>query len=312
MKMMLTRREVALRGVGAVAVAAGFAGRNAWAVAAGAGTDDMTGAIRFHTTRYEDTLLDIARTNRLGLIELMAANPGVDPWLPGENIRLVLPTAHILPDAPRRGLVVNVAELRLYYFRGEEQPVISLPLGVGREGFTTPLGQTKVVRKQKAPTWRPTANARKDDPELPAVVPPGPDNPLGDFALYLGWPTYLIHGTSKPWGVGRRVSRGCIRMYPEDIEWLFNQAPVGTPVAVVDQPVKLGRYRGDLYIEVHPSKAQMDQIEETGSATPDPPKELQDPDPIIRAAGPDTARLNWTMINWALERREGLPYRITQ
>ncbi len=312
MTTMLTRREAALRGLGALSVAAGCTGRNAWAVAAGAGTDDMLGAIRFHTTRYEDTLLDIARANRLGLIELMAANPGVDPWLPGENLRLVLPTAHILPDAPRRGLVVNVAELRVYYFQDADRPLISLPLGVGREGFKTPLGKTKVVRKKQGPTWRPTANARKDDPELPAVVPPGPDNPLGDFALYLGWPTYLIHGTNKPWGVGRRVSRGCIRMYPEDIEWLFNQVPVGTPVTVIDQPVKIGRYRGDLYLEVHPSKTQMDQIEETHSAAPDPPKELQDHEPIIRAAGPDTARLNWTMIQWALERREGLPYRITQ
>jgi L,D-transpeptidase ErfK/SrfK len=279
--------------------------------AEGAG-DDLVGAIRFHTTRYEDTLLDIARANRLGLIELMAANRGIDPWLPGENQRLVLPTAHLLPDAPRRGIIVNIAELRLYYFPGEDKPVISLPIGVGRDGFKTPLGGTKIVRKKEGPAWRPTKNARREDPELPAVVPAGPDNPLGDYALYLGWPLYLIHGTNKPWGIGRRVSRGCIRLYPEDIEWLFKKAGVGTPVTVVDQPIKLGRYRGDLYIEVHPSKQQVDQLEQDGIDEPDPPALLDDPDQIIWAAGADTRRLNWTMIKWALQRREGLPYRITQ
>ena len=276
-----------------------------------AAVQDLIGEIRFHTTEYEDTLLDVARAHRLGLIELMAANRGIDPWLPGEGRRLVLPTAHLLPKAPRKGIVVNIAELRLYWFPGNGKAPVSFPIGVGREGFKTPLGKTKVTRKKKGPAWYPTKNARKEDPELPAMVPAGPDNPLGEYALYLGWPAYLIHGTNKPWGIGRRVSRGCIRMYPENIQWLYERVSVGTPVTVVNQPIKLGRYQGDLYLEVHPSRKQVDSLEESGADEPDPPRETSNPKPIITAAGDDASRLNWTMIDWALKQREGLPYRIT-
>lgn len=307
----LTRRQ-ALRFAGAAGAAA--LALPAWLRPARAATDgnDLVGEIRFYNTVYEDTLLDIARANRLGLVELMAANRGVDPWVPGANQRLVLPTAHLLPNAPREGIVINLAELRLYYFLGKDKGVITLPIGVGRDGFTTPTGGTRIVRKKKGPAWYPTQNTRRDDPKLPAVVPAGPDNPLGDYAMYLGWPAYLIHGTNKPWGIGRRVSRGCIRMYPEDIEWMFQHTKVGTRVTVVNQYIKIGHYQGDLYLEVHPSAKQIDELEESGDDGPDPPKELENPAPIIKAAGADTPRLNWTMINWALERREGLPYRITR
>jgi L,D-transpeptidase ErfK/SrfK len=273
--------------------------------------DDIIGEIRMMTTVYEDTMLDIARNNGLGFTELMAVNPGVDPWIPGEGVRVVLPTAHILPDAPRRGLVVNIAELRVYYYPPGGGPVVSMPIGVGRDGFTTPHGTTKVTRKAERPTWYPTENTRADRPELPAVVPAGPDNPLGEYALYLGWPTYLIHGTNQPYGVGRRVSRGCIRLYPEDIERLFKMVPEGTPVTVLAQPVKLGWRGGNLYIEVNPSLAQVDQIEEKGFAEPDPVPELADPDRILAAAGDDIWRLDWNAISQALERRQGIPIRIT-
>src|SRR5690606_29607209 len=154
------------------------------------------------------------------------------------------------PDAPRDGIVVNLAELRFYYFRRKGEPrFLTRPIGIGREGFTTPLGQTTVVRKAKDPVWRPTAATRADRPDLPAAVPPGPDNPMGAYALYLGWPTYAMHGTNQPWGVGRRVSRGCIRLYPEDIEALYPLVPVGTRVTVVDQPLKVGWHMGELYLE---------------------------------------------------------------
>lgn len=264
--------------------------------------------IEFYTWS-QDTLLDVARADQLGLPELMAANPGVDRWLPGKAKRLILPTQYILPDAPRKGIVINLAEMRLYYF-AKEGWVESYPIGVGRDAFTTPVGRTKVVRKKASPVWRPTAGARKDDPELPAVVPAGPDNPLGEYALYLGWPTYLIHGTSKPWGVGRRVSRGCIRLYPEDIEWLFENVPVGTPVRVVDQPIKLGRKKGQLYVEVHPSLIQVDELEETGVAKPDPLPDQTDR--ILVAAGDDIPRLDWSAVDRALRERSGLPIRITR
>jgi L,D-transpeptidase ErfK/SrfK len=240
----------------------------------------------------------------------LAANPGVDAWLPGKAERLVLPTQHILPDAPRNGIVINLAEMRLYYF-SKEGWVESYPIGTGRDAFTTPIGTTKVIRKKANPVWIPTEGARKDNPELPAVVPAGPDNPLGDYALYLGWPSYLIHGTSKPWGVGRRVSRGCIRLYPEDIEWLFENVPVGTPVTVVSQPIKLGRNgKGELYIEVHPSLSQVDELEETGVAQPDPLPDKTDE--ILMAAGDDISRLDWSAVDRALNERSGMPIRITR
>ncbi len=274
--------------------------------------DDIIGEVRTMTTAYEDTMLDIARDNGLGYTELMAINLGVDPWIPGEGTRIVLPTAHILPDAPRRGIIVNIAELRLYYYPPDGGPVVSMPIGVGRDGFTTPHGTTKVTRKSVRPTWYPTEKTRADRPELPAVVPPGPDNPLGEYAIYLGWPTYLIHGTNQPWGVGRRVSRGCIRLYPEDVERLFPMVPVNTPVTVVSQPVKLGWRDGNLFIEVNPSLTQVDQIEESGMPEPDPAPEVADPDRILAAAGDDIWRLDWNAINQALERRQGIPIQITR
>lgn len=270
---------------------------------------DILGEMRDYYTWTNDTLLDIARGEELGLINLMSANPGVDPWLPGKGTRLILPTAHILPDAARTGIVINVAELRLYLFAADGA-VWSFPIGVGRDGFTTPLGKTKVVRKKENPTWYPTAAKRAEDPEVPAVVPPGPDNPMGEFAIYLGWPTYAVHGTNQPWAVGRRVTRGCIRLYPEDIAWVFGQTPVGTPVTVVDQPVKLGRMGGEIYIEVHPSLRQVDQIEENGRADVDP---LPDQTDSIRAfAAVDEPRLDWAAIDRAMTERRGYPVRITK
>lgn len=270
---------------------------------------DILGETRDYYTWTSDTLLDIARGEELGLINLMSANPGVDPWLPGKGTHLILPTAHILPDAPRSGLVINVAELRLYLFAAEGA-VWSFPIGVGRDGFSTPLGRTKVVRKKEAPTWYPTAAKRAEDPDVPAVVPPGPDNPMGEFAVYLGWPTYAVHGTNQPWAVGRRVTRGCIRLYPEDIAWLFEQIAVGTAVTVVDQSVKLGRRGGEVFIEVHPSLKQVDQIEETGRAEPDPLPDQTDK--ILAFAAADIQRLDWDAINRALAERRGLPIQITK
>lgn len=277
-----------------------------------AARDDIIGDVRMMTTAYEDTMLDIARNNGLGFTELMAVNLGIDPWLPGEGVRVLLPTAHILPDAPRRGLVVNIDELRLYYYPPDGGPVVSMPIGVGRDGFKTPHGTTKVTRKAERPTWYPTQNTRADRPELPAAVPPGPDNPLGEYAIYLGWPTYAVHGTNQPFGVGRRVSRGCIRLYPEDIQRLYPMVPVGTPVTVVSQPVKLGWRDGNLFIEVSPSLTQVDQIEEFGKAEPEPVPEQADPDRILAAAGEEIWRLDWNAINQALAERKGIPVQITR
>lgn len=267
----------------------------------------------YYTWNMNEDLLDIARGEELGVIELMVANPGVDPWLPTRNTHLILPTMHILPDAPRKGIVINTAEMRLYYYDAEDGP-LSFPLGVGRDGYLTPIGTTKIVRKKENPSWTLTPSEVRDHPELPRVVPPGPDNPLGDFAMYLGWPSYLIHGTNTPWGIGRRTSRGCIRMYPEDIAFLFEKSKIGTKVTVVDQPVKLGWREGELYMEVQPSTMQIDTIEET-SKSPGPPDPIplsQEADRIIAKAGDQSGRLDWPVIEQLLKDRQGYPVKITK
>ena len=272
---------------------------------------DMLGQMHTYKTHYNDTLLDIARDSRLGAIELMAANPGVDAWLPGADVNLLLPTAHLLPDAPKKGIVINTAELRMYYYGDPAKP-LSFPIGVGRDGYLTPHGSTTVVRKKEKPSWYLTPSEIADHPELPSVIPPGDDNPLGDYAMYLGWHSYLIHGTNIPWGIGRRASRGCIRMYPENIEWLFSRVPIGTQVTVVDQPVKIGRMDGDLYIEVQPSSHQIDVMEETSKApAPAEPLPLAEwSDRILALAGPDIDRIDWPAVEKALNDRQGYPIRI--
>ncbi len=267
------------------------------------------GDLRVHQAAPEETLLDIARNNKIGFVEIRAANPDIDPWLPGEGRDVMIPDYHLLPDAPQEGVVVNLGEMRLYLFRAGEMPV-SFPIGVGREGMKTPLGRTTITRKTAGPSWYPTPRMRAEDPSLPRVVGPGPENPLGTHALYLGWPAYLIHGTNKPWGVGRRVSSGCIRMYPEDIEAFFDMVPTGTPVTVVDQPIKMAWIDGELYMEAHPSKAQADAIEMDGHFR----HELSNgfSKRLLDLAGQQAARLDWPMIRKAVLERSGLPVQITR
>lgn len=217
----------------------------------------VVGNVQVTTAAEADTLTDIARRFNLGYEEIVRANPDVDPWLPGAGTQIILPTQFVLPNAPREGLVINVPQMRLYYYpprkSGQPQQVYTHPIGIGKVGWRTPEGATKVVRRQKDPIWRPTASIiaehRKNGEELDKVVGPGPDNPLGRHALYLGWPSYLIHGTNKPAGVGLRSSHGCLRLYPEDIELLFEQVPIGTKVRVVNEPFVFGWYNEQLYLQ---------------------------------------------------------------
>jgi L,D-transpeptidase ErfK/SrfK len=219
--------------------------------------DDLIGVVQVTRARKEDTLSDIARRFNIGYEEIVRANPGVDPWLPGEGREIVIPTQYLLPNAPREGVVINVASMRLYYYPkrrpGEQQVVYTHPIGIGKVGWATPEGTTRVVRKAKDPVWRPGPGVRaeheKNGEILPAVVPPGPDNPLGTRALYLGWPQYLIHGTNKPYGVGLRSSHGCIRMYPEDVEMIYEYVQTGDRVTVVNQPFVFGWHDGQLYMQ---------------------------------------------------------------
>lgn len=223
--------------------------------------DDVVGTLQVIHAREEDTFPDIARRFNVGFEELVSANPDVSPWLPHAGTDIVIPTQFVLPDAPRTGIVINLAAMRLFYFppakSGEPRKVITHPLGIGRVEWKTPLGTTKIVSKKAAPSWIPTPSIRKehaaDGDILPAVVPPGPDNPLGTHVLRLGWTNYSIHGTDKPPSIGLRGSHGCLRMYPEDIVRIYDAVPVGTPVRVVNQPRLLG-WRGNvLYLQAYPA-----------------------------------------------------------
>ncbi len=223
-------------------------------------TTEVVGQLQVTTVGEKDTLSDIARRFNLGYEEIVRANPGVDPWLPGVGREIVLPTRFVLPDAPYEGLVVNLAALRVYYYpkrkEGELQTVITHPIGIGKVGWQTPEGVTKVTSKRKDPVWTVPASVRaehkKNNDPLPARVGPGPDNPLGAFAMNLGWPSYLVHGTNKPYGVGLRSSHGCIRLYPEDIAPLFQDIAIGTKVTVVNQPIAFGWEADALHMQIFP------------------------------------------------------------
>ncbi len=206
-----------------------------------------------------DTLSDFAREYGLGYDELLEANPGVNPWLPGENTPILLPTQYVLPDVPREGVVLNIASKRLFYFpamgEGQDQIVFTYPIGIGRVGWETPLGATTVVSKAENPSWWVPASVRREHAEmgdpLPSLVPPGPENPLGTRVLKLEMPGYLIHGTNQPYGVGMRVSHGCIRLYPENIEFLYELVEIGEPVRIINEPYLLGQRDGEWYFESH-------------------------------------------------------------
>jgi len=264
--------------------------------------DDLVGGIVQQRAGADEDLLDIARQHNLGYEEMLAANPDIDPWLPkGANV--TVPTLFILPPGPREGVVINVAELRLYYYPKGGKTVITHPVGIGREGWSTPLGETRILSKKEGPSWTPPESIRAEhaangDP-LPPVVPPGPDNPLGTHALYLGFKSYLMHGTDKPYGVGMRASHGCIRLYPEDIITLYEGVPVGTPVRVIHQPYKAGWLNGKLYLEAH-----------------EPLEEQRDPDRIpftplakvaIAALGDKEIELNWDAMRRVLREHSGIP-----
>jgi len=270
---------------------------------------DYFGETIIHKAVFEDTLIHLARNNGLGFVELRTANPTLDAWIPGAGAKIILPKQHILPDAPRNGLVINLAEMRVYYFKDQNKPPQTYAISVGREGLETPTGSTKIVRKKDGPTWRPTKRMREEDPELPVSVPPGKDNPLGTHALYLGWPQYLMHGTNKPYGIGRRVSSGCMRMYPEDIKKLFPQVPVGTPVNVVDQPVKVGWIDDGLFVEVSPSQDQSVKIEEDGIVGPYILTKA-DINRINRKAAAHQDKIDWEVVREAVKRHSGVPVEI--
>lgn len=270
---------------------------------------DMVVLGQEHMVGQGENLLDLARANGLGYVEIVAANPGVDPWVPLPGTRVLLPIDHLVPPAPKRGLIVNIADMRLYFHvAGAAQP-ISFPVGIGKEGWTSGAWVTRVVGKRKDPTWYVPPSVRAERPDLPPVVAPGPDNPLGRYSLDLEAAGIRIHGTNRPDGVGRRVSHGCFRLYPEDIERLYPLVPLGTPVTIVDQPVKLAWIEDDLYLEIHPSAAQADEIERHWRASVEPLPGLKDQ--VTHAAAGRLERIDWDMVAQAEAERRGMPVRIT-
>jgi L,D-transpeptidase ErfK/SrfK len=220
---------------------------------------DIVGEVQRTVVGKDDTLPDIARRFDVGYEEILMANPGVDPWLPGVGREVVVPTQFVLPAAPHEGVVVNVAAMRIFYYpphkKGEPQMVLTHPIGIGRVGWKTPEGTTRIISRQKDPVWVVPKSVRKEHAEdgdmLPAVVAAGPDNPLGAYEFRLGWPSYLIHGTNKPYGVGMRSSHGCMRLYPEDIAVFYQLIPIGTKVTVVNQPYLFGTRDGSLYLQAY-------------------------------------------------------------
>ena len=274
----------------------------------GAATDTVVGDDTNITTVYEDPLYDLARQYSLGSEELIRVNPGVDPWLPGAGKQLIIPGRHILPAGPREGVVVNLPEHRLYYYpphpRGTALQVISYPVSIGKMDWHTPLGLTHVISKQKDPTWFPPASVRKEHAEagdpLPARVPPGPDNPLGAYAMRLaaGGGTYMIHGTNNPIAVGLAVTHGCIRMYPDDVAELYPMIPVGTPVYIVNDPVKVAWVDGELLLEAHPPVDAEGQSFE--------PNVDQFAELLRAAVGDSTVAIHWDYAREVLQRADGV------
>ncbi|HXZ67125.1 MAG TPA: L,D-transpeptidase family protein [Alphaproteobacteria bacterium] len=289
-----------------LAVGACLAARSAYAQPQAAG-DDLIGRLRIVSLNNQK-LSDVARANDVSTPNAAAANWGLSEFFPETRGRVLLPRAHILPDGLRDGILINRSEFRLYYIQGG-MVLFTAPIGIGDIGLETPVGTTKVVRKMQNPSWIPTAEARAAHPELPKVWPPGPDNPMGLYALYLGWRYYAIHGNEDAFGIGRQSTRGCIRLFPEDIEPLFGMVPIGTGVQVIDQPVKLGWHEGELFIEAQPDEAQREELAVQGSFTLKPPSDLKDW--ISGVAGNRAHEVNWELVADVLARRSGIPTQLT-
>lgn len=277
----------------------------------------VVGEMQFVVAKFEDTLSDIGRRFGIGYEEMVSANPGVDPWLPGAGTRITIPTQYVLPDAPHEGIVINLPEHRLYYFppsKSGASQVVTYPISVGKMDWTTPLGVTSIVDKRKHPSWNPPESVRAeheaDGNPLPKVVPPGPDNPLGDYAMRLGIPggAYLIHGTNKPIAVGMPVTHGCIRMFPEDIEQFFAMVQVNTRVRILHQPLKMGWLGDELYMEAHPpleghedgdNKSLTNITRMLVAATRD------------RGTGDHAIAIDWQAAESVFQKANGVPMRMT-
>ncbi len=267
---------------------------------------DLIGEINYYTLKKNESLAAVARRFDIGLVELLAANPALQRNRPKADSVLTITTQHILP-VPRHGIVLNLSELRLFYFINATQ-VMTVPMSIGKEGWQTPLGVTEIVRKRENPDWIPTDAIRRESPHLPSIVPAGPDNPLGLYALNLGWPNYAIHGTNRPYSVGKRASHGCIRLYPEDIEALFKAVEIGTAVTVIDSPYKLGWQGSQLFLEVTPTQQQSDALIQYRQLTPVDTRAIYEAiqQNVLQHIN-QRINIDWKAVDIAVMKRTGLP-----
>mgnify|MGYP001218378188 CR=1 FL=1 len=272
-------------------------------------SNDVFGVNTYYTIEEKDTLISIARDYNISFADILSANDvNMDPWIPQTGQKLLIPKSHILPFGKRDGIIINIGDLRLYYYE-EGKFIDSYPIGIGRSGWETPLGKSKVIKKKKDPIWIPPESVRKEDPTLPKVVAAGEDNPLGNRAIYLSMPSYLIHGTNKPYGVGMKVSHGCIRLYPEDIETLYDLVNEGTKVNIINQSIKAGWNANILYIEVHilPDYATSSEERMLTSNTDLYPQAYE---VIQKAAGLDITKVDWDKVKKAVKQAKGIPIEV--
>ncbi len=272
---------------------------------------DIVGEIQTTTVGENESLGEIGRRFDVGVYEMIEANPNLDPWVPMVGAIVVIPTQFILPKVQRIGLVLNLAEMRLYYFHPDKSLVSTHPLGIGKKGWSTPLGLTSITAKKKDPAWYPPQSIRQEHLSkgdvLPPVVSGGPDNPLGRYALYLalsglsGKGNFLIHGTNRPGGVGVRSSHGCIRLLPEDIESLYHLIPVGTQVRIIHEPYKVGWHNKHLYLEAH---QPLTEAQYSGSTS------ISRLEKIIESTINSSHMVNWTSAKMFAKTANGYPVRI--
>ncbi len=266
---------------------------------------DVVGEIEYGVVQEGESLGNVGRRYDMGVYEMIEANPGIDPWVPKVGSRVVIPAKFILPAGPRHGLVLNLAEMRLYYYHPDKRRVTTFPIGIGKKGWSSPLGYSTVIGKTKDPSWTPPASIRAEHRRkgdiLPAVVPPGPENPLGRYALKLGFAGFLLHGSHRPGGIGVRSSHGCIRLFNPDIEALFHLVPVGTPIRIVHEPLKVGWHNGHLYLEAHESltDAKYHGCNSTAVLTR-----------LIERAVKNAQSVDWTSVTHAARKANGYPVRI--
>jgi len=268
--------------------------------------EDIVGHIQTAHVQPGESLGDIGRTHNMGVYDMIEANPHLDPWTPMAGAEVIIPAQFVLPSGPREGIVLNLAEMRLYYYHADAPLVTTFPIGIGKKGWTTPLGQTVIVKKQVDPIWYPPVSIREEHAErgehLPLVVPAGPDNPLGQYVLRSGFSGILLHANNRIGGAGVRSSHGCIHLLPEDIKNLYDMVSVGTKIRIIHEPFKLGWKNNSLYLEAHQPLSES-KYQETANLS-----YLKD---LISAViGRNYHAVNWASMQEVVDQSAGYPVKI--